>query len=223
MKETNNGFYEFSQDLIIDLQNKPHKFIDLDSLINQLIDVKKANGNCKVAIATDRNLKFTYLYRVNKDGQVETDCIYSHKNETLGCTVHHVFIAEDAKYERDHEMDRYAYCSGIMTRRNTFDYVSIECIGDNGDRYEVTIVNNELIILSQNHIGRDTNMKIIETFLMDSIPYTCVENHLSEDTVSSDISAAKTNDGRYTGIDESHVNPKPVAASQSLLEAIGKR
>ena len=62
----NNGFYEFSQDLVIDLQNKPHKFIDLDSLIRQLEDIKKNHGNCKVAIATDRNLKFTYLYRVGK-------------------------------------------------------------------------------------------------------------------------------------------------------------
>ena len=176
MKDNNSGFYEFSQDLVIDLQNKPHKFIDLDSLINQLASIKKEHGNCKIAIATDRNLKFTYLYRVNKDGQVETDCIYPHKNETLGCTVHHVFIAEDANSEHDYEMDRYMYHSGIVTKRNVFDYVSIECISDNGNKYEVTIINDELIILSQNPIGRDTNMKIIETFVMNE----CTHNFSSK-------------------------------------------
>ena len=190
----NNGFYEFSQDLVIDLQNKPHKFIDLDSLINQLEDIKKNHGNCKVAIATDRNLKFTYLYRVGKDGQVDTDCLYPHKNETLGCTVHHVFIAEDAEHEHDYEMDRYSYHSGITTKHNTFDYVSIECIDDNGDRHEVTIVNSELIILTQNVIGRDTNMKIIETFVMNG-----------------DI---------QSGINDPHVN---TTVNQSVLHAIAYR
>ena len=173
MKETNNGFYEFSQDLVIDLQNKPHKFIDLNSLIDQLEIIKKNHGNCKIAIATDRNLKFTYLYRVNKEGQVETDCLYPHKNETLGCTVHHVFIAEDAESGHDHDMDRYYYHSGIEAKHNIFDYVSIECIGDNGNRYEVTISGGELTILSQTPIERDTNMKIIETFIMnDTMPVT---------------------------------------------------
>jgi hypothetical protein len=163
----NIGFYEFSQDLVIDLQNKPHKFMDLDSLIDQLNSIKKEHGNCKVAIVTDRNLEFTYLHRVNSDGQVETDCLYFHKNETLGCTVHHVFIAEDSECYHDIEMDRYVYNSGISVKSATFDYVSIECIGDDGNKYEVSIAGNELIILSTVAISRDVNMKIIETFVLN--------------------------------------------------------
>lgn len=163
----NTGFYEFSQDLVIDLQNKPHKFIDLDSLINQLSSIKKEHGNCKVAIVTDRNLKFTYLHRVNSDGHVDTDCLYPHKNETLGCTVHHVFITEDALCNHDLDMDRYVYRSGIKASRNTFDYVSIECIGEDGNKYEITISDGELFILSTVAICRDINMKIIETFVLN--------------------------------------------------------
>ena len=209
--KSSNGFYEFSQDLIIDLQNKPHKFIDLDSLINQLEDIRKNHGNCKVAIATDRNLKFTYLYRVCKDCQVDTDCLYPHKNETLGCTVHHVFIAEDAKNEHDYEMDRYSYHSGIMTKRNVFDYVSIECIGDNGDRYEVTITNNELVILSQSPIGRDTNMKVIETFVMnDNIPY-------SIDTINIGVASDE-----YLDANESNTSSEPIIENP-VLHSIAKR
>lgn len=162
----NNEFYNFSQDLVIDLQNKPHKFIDLDSLINQLMEIKTKHGNAKVAIVTDRSLRFTYLYRVNKEGQVETDCLYPHKNETLGCAVHHVFIAADAEYLQDHELDRYLYDTSIYTNRSPFEYVSIECIGDDGVRYDVTIGENQIILCSQNRIDRDTNIKLIETFIL---------------------------------------------------------
>lgn len=195
MKANDIGFYEFSQDLVIDLQNKPHKFIDLDSLINQLTSIKKEHGNCKVAIITDRNLKFNYLYRVNADGQVETDCLYPHKNETLGCAVHHIFIAEDAECERDFEMDRYMYHSGIMASRAQFDYVSIECIGDDGNRYEVTIADNELIILSQNAIERDVNMKVVETFVLSE--------HLMAAIADADTKADSVND-----INEGYISSK---------------
>lgn len=167
--KNNNEFYNFAQDLVIDLQNKPNKFIDLDSLINQLAEIRSKHGNSKVAIATDRCLKFTYLYRVNVDGQVETDCLYPHKNKTLGCTVHHVFIPVDMNHYKDHEMDRYVYSTGVAASHSMlFDYVSIECIGDDGRMYEVMITGSvgEIIILTPYEFSRDINMKIIETFII---------------------------------------------------------
>lgn len=236
MKETNNGFYEFSQDLVIDLQNKPHKFMDLDSLINQLNSIKKAYGNCKVAIVTDRNLKFTYLHRVNTDGQVETDCLYPHKNETLGCTVHHVLIAEDSECYHDLEMDRHVYKSGIAVKHATFDYVSIECIGDDGNRYEVSIAGNELIILSTIAISRDVNMKIIETFVLND--ETSIDNNASSlrnnvlpvpDTVilpgdnsylaeyAQDSTAVQAH---TVGIDEPHINPITTGSNHPKIDNV---
>lgn len=199
MTET-NGFYEFTQDLVIDLQNKPHKFIDLDSLINQLTSIKEVHGNCRVAIATDRNLKFTYLYRVNKEGQIETDCLYPHKNETLGCTVHHVFIAEDAECSYDHELERYQYNSGIRSNRSVFNYVSIECIDDSGNRnYEITIADNELIILSHNPINRDTNMKIVETFVLNGGIQSVLSNKESAIIDETQTNPIHANDNDESG------------------------
>lgn len=165
----NNEFYNFAQDLVIDLQNKPNKFIDLDSLIAQLTEIRTKHGNSKVAITTDRGLKFTYLYRVNKEGQVETDCLYPHKNKTLGCTVHHVFIPADIDHNKDHEMDRWVYPTDISVSHNILDYVSIECIGDDGAVYEVNVSSTAITILTPYEFSRDINMKIIETFIVPEV------------------------------------------------------
>lgn len=76
-------FYDFSQDLMIDLSNKPHRFMDLKCLIDQLSEIYEKVGNCKCAVLTDRELKFTYLYRNDPDEGIVTDCLYPHKNSIL--------------------------------------------------------------------------------------------------------------------------------------------
>lgn len=220
-----NEFYNFAQDLMIDLQNKPNKFIDLDSLINQLIEIRSKHGNSKVAIATDRCLKFTYLYRVNDEGQVETECLYPHKNKTLGCTVHHVFIPVDMNHCKDHEMDRYVFCTGIAISHSAFDYVSIQCIGDDGCMYEAAIDNNEIIILTHYEFSRDINMKIIETFIVpeDKATETApTEEENTEEEFTGGVvfkwpAMTEEEENRRLGIDIPHNNPKPITADVSHI------
>lgn len=195
----NNEFYNFTQDLVIDLQNKPNKFIDLESLIEQLTEIKSKHGNPKVAIVTDRGLKFTYLYRVNEDGQVDTDCLYPHKNKTLGCTVHHVFIPVEMDHYKDHTMDRYVYCTGIRVSRDELDYVSIECIGDDGCMYEAVPSTTELVLFSPYEFTRDINMKIIETFIVPEV-VTTVNNSKGSEGLSS-----PNNSPQVTDMDLNHI------------------
>lgn len=171
MMNNDNGrsdFYNFSQDLMIDLGNKPHRFMDLKCLIDQLSEIYDKVGNCKCAVLTDRELKFTYLYRIDPDEGVATDCLYPHKNSLLGISTHHVFVpVEDIKPSDNLNIESFAFKTGVTINHDYYGYTAIECTGDNGLKYDACVKNDEVWIVFYNKPNYDINIKMNITYIID--------------------------------------------------------
>ena len=163
----NNEFYEFAQDLEIDLSNRPNKFIDLESLIGQLTDVLNEHGNTKCAIVTDRHTKFTYLYTFAGEGSVITDVLYPHKGKSLVTRSYHVFVPNDElRWNEKYECDTFVTNLTVDPLKQHL-YVDSRCIGDDGVEYEVVIINNKMTILFRENMDRYINMKITVIMISD--------------------------------------------------------
>ena len=165
-KEGKSEFYNFSQDLMIDLDNKPHIFMDLKCLIEQLEEVYEREGNCKCAVLTDRELKFTYLYRKDPDEGIVVDCLYPHKNSILGISTHHVFVPVD-KIESADSIEAGTFKTDIEINHNYFRYTGIECIGDNGIKYDAAVKDDTIWIVFYSHPKHDINLKVSVTYIID--------------------------------------------------------
>ena len=164
----NNDFYEFTQDLEIDFSNKPNKFIDLESLINQLTDILNKSGNTRCAIITDRHTKFTYLYSFAGDGSIITDILYPHKGKSLTTQVRHVFVPNDeVAWNEKHECDAFK-TSLVIDPLKQHLYVDAKCLGDDGQEYDIDIIDNTVYILFHDGcVDRYINMKITITMISD--------------------------------------------------------
>lgn len=173
MKNNDKGksdFYDFSQDLMIDLSNKPHRFIDLKCLINQLTEIYNNVGNCKCAVLTDRELKFTYLYRDDPNEGISVDCLYPHKNSILGISTHHVFVPYEEIIHSDN-IEAAAFKTDIKINHNYFGFTAIECIGDNGIKYDAVTKNDEIWIVFYTKPSHDINIKMNITYIIDQKAY----------------------------------------------------
>ena len=163
-----SDFYNFSQDLMIDLGNKPHRFMDLKCLIDQLSDIYNKVGNCKCAVLTDRELKFTYLYRIDPDEGVIADCLYPHKNSILGISTHHVFVPiEEIKPSDNLNVESSAFMTDVDINHNYYGYTSIECTGDNGVKYDACVKDDKVWIVFHTKPEHDINIKMNITYIID--------------------------------------------------------
>lgn len=161
-------FYDFSQDLMIDLGNKPHRFMDLKCLIDQLSEIYENVGNCKCAVLTDRELKFTYLYRKDLDEGIVTDCLYPHKNSILGISTHHVFVPVEDIIPSDN-IEAGGYKTDIKINHNYFGYTAIECFADNGAKYDAVVKDDTIWVVFHTTPKRDVNLKVSITYIIDTM------------------------------------------------------